>query len=105
MKVKLFDSLFSHLVLENLPCRIHRESVNEINVSRTLVLSHTVKAELLYLVLGAGLAWLENDTSHYLLTVVLTGNTDDLNVLYLWICVEEVLDLLGVDIPLYGLLS
>ena len=98
MKLQLFYSLFSHLVLEYLSCGIHGEPVNEINVSRTLVLCHTVKAELLYLVLCAGLTGLENDTSHYLLTVVLIGNADDLYVLYLRIGVEEVLDLLGVDI-------
>ncbi len=98
VELELFNSLFSHFVLEYLTGSIHREAVNEVNVSWALMLSHTSEAEVLDLLFGSGFAVLEDDAGHDLLTVVLIRNADDLNVLNLGVGIEEVLDLLGVDI-------
>ena len=40
LKAVPLDCFFPHLVLQDLTCRIHRETVNEVYVSRDLVLGH-----------------------------------------------------------------
>ena len=47
LKAVPFDGLFPHLVLEDLARSIHRESFNEVNVSRNLMLSHMIHDILL----------------------------------------------------------
>ena len=47
-----FDCLFPHLVLEDLACSVHRESFDEVDISRNLVLSHVIHDELLDLFFG-----------------------------------------------------
>ena len=55
VELELLYSLLSHLVFQYLSGSVHREALNEINVSRTLVLCHSCKAEVLDLLRRSGL--------------------------------------------------
>ena len=87
-----------HLVLQDLPRRVHGEGVHEIHVPGDLVLGHVGEDEVLHLLLGHGFALPEDDAGHDLLAVLLVGHADDLHVPDLWVGVDELLDLTGVDV-------
>ena len=49
LEIMSLNCFLSHLVLEDLTCCVHRESVNEVDISRNLVLSHVIHDKLLNL--------------------------------------------------------
>ena len=59
---------------------------------------HVREEVVLYLLLGRGLAVLQDDAGAYLLAERLVGHADDLNVLDLRVRVEELLKLLRIDV-------
>ena len=89
LEAVFLDGVLAHLVLEDFARGVHREGLDEVHVLRAFMARHVREEVVLYLLLGRGLAVLQDYAGAYLLAERLVGHADDLNVLDLRVRVEE----------------